>query len=428
MHKLTDDQKVNYLANLVAVSRADGSVSPNESQTIDAASKRIEASRTALKKADALAQSEGFTPTAVGSFSTRIANLEDMMLVSLADGVLDQAEKPIVLAFAKRVGITNEQLQLVLGEVRASLISPEATRACPGCSISVSRNAKFCPECGGSLEISDKAAAVAVEYKIPSVGITLEFAESTASGFVDAVRKAKAAPENAECVKGKKTWYMATWPKEQILAAAKLVEDLKGMRNRKVWLDGSESRWDDIFGFTWCSEQRNTAYRPLEYCFGVDDKRLNLWGCRNARMDWARWSDWFSYGNFKKGGLLKGGHTFVFDKKMIRHELETNLFRFRFCPHLNFKLVETVLEQLPNEVDIRPNGDWMYKEDYDESPGSIKVKEKIEEDGYSYTKEFHSSGVVPRTPALGLQILKRAFQAGGVDSTGLKDVLSYRGE
>jgi hypothetical protein len=28
----------------------------------------------------------------VGSFSVRIANLEDMMLVSLADSVLDQAE------------------------------------------------------------------------------------------------------------------------------------------------------------------------------------------------------------------------------------------------------------------------------------------------------------------------------------------------
>lgn len=425
---LSDDQRITYLANLVAVSRADGSVSPNESQAIEAALKRIGGRKTALKKADTLAQSEGFVPTAVGSFSARIANLEDMMLVSLADGVLDQVEKPVVLAFAKKVGITNEQLQLVLGEVRASLTSPEAMRACPSCSASAPRDAKFCPECGGSLEVSDKAAAVAVDYTIPPAGVAVEFAESTASGFVDAVRKAKAAPENAECVKGKKTWYMAAWPKERISEAAKLVEDLKGMRNRKVWVDGKESRWDDVFGFTWCSEQRNTAYRPLEYCFGVDDKRLNLWGCKNARMDWARWSDWFSYGNFKKGGILKGGHIFVFDKKRIRHELETNLFRFRFCPHLDFKLVEAVLDHLPDEVEVKPKGDWAYKEDYDESPGSIKIKEKIVEDGYTYTKEFHSSGVVPRTSTVGLNILKRALQAAGVEGAGLKGVLSYSGE
>ena len=221
---------------------------------------------------------------------------------------------------------------------------------------------------------------------------------------------------------------MAAWPRERISEAAKLVEDLKGMRNRKVWVDGKESRWDDVFGFTWCSEQRNTAYRPLEYCFGIDDKRLNLWGCKNARMDWVRWSDWFSYGSFKKGGLLKGGHAFVFDKKRIRHELETNLFRFRFCPHLNFKHVEAVLEQLPDEVEVKPKGDWMYKEDYDETPGSIKIKEKIVEDGFSYTKEFHSSGVVPRTPAIGLQILRRAFGVAGVEAAELKGVLTYTGE
>lgn len=425
---LSDNEKITYLANLVAASRVDGSVSPNETLAIDVAQKRIGAKKTALGKADTLAQSDGFTPTVVGSFSVRIANLEDMISVSLADGALDQAEKPVVLSFAKNVGITNEQLQLILAEVRAMLRSEKAMRACPGCSAKVPQEAKFCPECGGSLELSDKAAAVAVEYTIPRTGIAIEFAESTASGFVDAVRKARAAPENAECVKGKKAWYMAAWPKEQISEAAKLVEDLKGMRNRKVWVDAEESRWDDVFGFTWCSEQRNTAYRPIEYCFGVDEKRLNIWGCRNAQMDWMKWCDWFSYGCFKKSGLLKSGYIFAFDKKRIRHELETNLYRFRFCPHLNFKLIEAALENLPNEVEVKPKGDWTYKRDYDESPGSIKIKEKTVEDGYAYTDEYHASGVEPRTPAIGLAILKKAFSTVSADSSVIKGVLSYRGE
>ncbi len=412
----------------MAVSRTDGSVSPNEILAIEAAQKRIGAKKTALRKGDAMAHNDGFKPAVVGSFSARIANLEDMILVSLADGVLDQAEKPVVLSFAKSVGITNEQLQLILTEVRTSLQSEEATRACPICAANVPREAKFCPECGCSLEMSDKAAAVAVEYMIPSAGIAIEFAESTASGFVDAVRKAKVAPENAECVKGKRIWYMAAWPKEKISDAAKLVEDLKGMRNRKVWVDAKESRWDDVFGFTWCSEQRNSAYRPFEYCFGVDDKRLNIWGCKNARMDWATWSEWFSYGSFKKGGLLKGGHVFEFDKKRIRHELETNLYKFRFCPHLNFKLIEAVLENLPDQVEVNLKGDWTYKRDYEESPRSIKIKEKTVEGGYTYTDEYYTSGVAPRTPAIGLAILQKAFSVAGADSTDLKGVLSYRAD
>lgn len=425
---LSEEEQITYLANLVTVSRADGSVSPNETLAIEAAQQRIGAKKTAIRKADTLAQSDGFFPTAVGSFSTRIANLEDMIGISLADGVLDQSEKPAILSFAKKVGITNEQLQLILSEVRASLKAAGDTRACPSCSAKVPGGAKFCPECGGSLELPDKAAAVAVEYTIPSGGIAIEFAESTASGFVDAVRKSKLAPENAECVKGKKTWYMAAWPKGQIDRAAKLVEDLKGMRNRKVWIDAQELRWDDVFGFTWCSEQRNSAYRPLEYCFGVDDKRLNIWGCKNARMDWTTWSEWFSYGSFRNGGLLMSAHVFVFDKKRIRHELETNLYRYRFCPHLNFKLIDAVIENLPDEVEVKPKGDWTYKRDYEELPGSIKIKEKTFEDGYSYVNEYFTSGVAPRTPAIGLSILKKAFGAAGVESSALKGVLSYRGD
>jgi len=426
--KLSDEEKIAYLSNLIAVSRADGSVSPNETHTIEEAQKRIKARKTALRKADTLAQSDGFAPAVVGSFSVRIANLEDMIAVALADGALDQAEKPIVLTFAKSVGITNEQLQTILLEVRASLSSDSTTRACPMCSVKVPKDAKFCPACGGSLEMSDKEAAVAVDYSIPNTGIAIEFAESTASGFVDAVKKAKLATEYAECVKGKKTWYMAAWSKEQIAEATKLAEYLKGMRNRKVWVDAKESSWDEVFGFTWCSKQRNTAYRPIEYCFGIDENRLNIWGCKNARMDWEQWSDWFSYGSFKKGGLLKTGYKFSFDKDRIRHELETNLYKFRFCPHLNFKLIEAVLKNLPDEVDVKPKGDWTYKREYDESPGSIKIKEKTVEGGYSHIDEYYASGVEPRTPAIGLAILKKAFDSVNVDSSCLKGVLSYRSE
>lgn len=425
---LNDDDKLIYLANLIAVSRADGSISPNETHTIEAAKERIRARKDVLKKADIMAQSEGFSIQPVSTFSARIANLEDMMMVALADGALDQAEKPMIIAFAKLVGVTNEQLQLILSEVKNSLRSSNGIRVCPSCSAKVPRAAKFCTECGGGLDKTDKAAGVVVEYSIPSIGVAIEFAESTASGFVDAVRKAKTAPNNAECKKGTKTWYMAAWPQEQIDEAAKLASDLKSMRNRKVWVDGKESRWDDVFGFIWCSDERNAAYRPIEYCFGVDEKRLNLWGCKNSRMDWVKWGDWFSYGSFKKGGLLKSEHVFVFDKKRIRHELETNLYRFRSCPHLNFRLIEAVLAELPDEVEVKPKGQWTYKQDYDDIPGSIKVKEKVVENGYTYTNEFHSSGVIPRSPEVGLNILKRALKAAGLGLSGLNEVFTYSGE
>lgn len=79
-------------------------------------------------------------------------------------------------------------------------------------------------------------------------------------------------------------------------------------------------------------------------------------------------------------------------------------------------------------MDVSSNGNWSYKEDYDESPGSIMITERREEDGYTYTKKFHSSGVVPRTATVGLDILRRAVAAADMKSNELKAVLSYRGE
>ena len=110
---LSNEEKITYLANLFAVARADGSVSPNETQSIEEAQKRIGARKTALRKAETAVEAD-YVATPVGPFSAKIANLEDMVLVSLVDGALDQSEKPVVLEFARRVGVTNDQLKLIL--------------------------------------------------------------------------------------------------------------------------------------------------------------------------------------------------------------------------------------------------------------------------------------------------------------------------
>lgn len=425
---LTNDEKITYLANLYAVARADGSVSPNELRAIEASQKQIKATKTALKKAESLAESSNNATGPMQRLSMNIANLEDMVLVALVDGSLDRAEAPVITGFAKSIGITNDLLKRIVGQAKRVVTEMTATRVCPGCSATAPGDAKFCPDCGDSLTQSDKESAVAITYDIPKTGFTIEFAESTASGFGDAVRKADAAPIHSICVKAKKSWYMAAWPKEQIIEVLAIVRDLKGMRNRKVWVDGEETRWDEVFGFAWCSDERGSAYRPNEYCFGISDKQLNTWGCRQIRMEWNSWADWFSYGSFKKGGLIKGDPKFVFDKKRIRHELETNLFRFRHCPHIDFALIDAVLTSFPDEVRVTTNGPWKYKKDYEHTPGCITVKEKIVDDDYTYVDEYYSSGVVPTSSDVGLTILKEALRSCGRSSSEVKGVLKYRGD
>jgi len=144
-------------------------------------------------------------------------------------------------------------------------------------------------------------------------------------------------------------------------------------------------------------------------------------------MEWTDWADWFGYGSFQKTGLIKNQVSFVFNKERIMHELQTNLYRFRFCPHLNFDLIQTVIDALPDEVTPSEKGPWTYKRDYKDSPGSIKVKFKVVESGYTYTDEFLSCGVVPKSTEVGLDILKKAFQKAGLSSKDIKSFIEYKG-
>ena len=424
---ISDEEKIIYLANVLSMARADGSLSPVESNAIERIQKRLGAKKSDLNRATKLAEASDYKIQPVGHFADRVQNLEDLIYISIVDGKLEDQEKPIIRNFAKDIGVSQDQLSLIVGDVKRLLLSGAAQSKCPNCGAQIPFNAKFCAECGTSIKTADSEKAVSVSYEIPNSGIAIEFAESTASGFVHAVEFAKSAPINATCVKGNKTWYLAAWPSTGIIDTIKLIENLKGMKNRRVYVDGTESRWDEVFGFAWCAETRNTAYRPVEYCFGLDEKRLNIWGCKQARMDWAEWADWFSYGSFKKTGLLKGQVSFVFDKDRIKHELQTNLYKYRYCPHLNFDLAQTVVDALPSEVTPSEKGPWVYKRDYNESPGSIKVKIKVSEDRYTYTDEFFSSGVAPKTPSLGLQILRQAIDACGIADTNIKGVLRFKG-
>jgi len=424
---LTNDQKVYYLSNVIFLARADGKLSPKESDTILKVQKKLGARKSDLNKAHKQAENADFKIVPIGHFVDKVQNLEDLIYISLVDGTLDDTEKPLVIEFAKKINISNEQLNLVVSDVKNLLSSESGSTSCPRCGEKIKNSAKFCPECGTSISEAIEEKSIPVSYDIPNKGIAIEFAESTASGFAHAVRDQKSAPINTTCLKGKKIWYLAAWPVEDISKTSKLIENLKGMRNRKVYIDGEESRWDEVFGFAWCFEERNSAYRPIEYCFGLEEKRLNLWGCKQARMDWTEWADWLGYGSFKNKGIIRDQTSFVFDKKRIRHELETNLFRCRFCPQLRFDLIEAVLEELPDEVTPSEKGPWVYKRDYTESPGAIKIKVKIVNDEYSYTEEYYSSGVAPNSVDLGLNLLKKAFEKCGFKEAEMQGVLDFKG-
>lgn len=423
---LDNEQKVRYLMNVIGLVRADNLLSPRESDAIELIQGSIGARKIELNKAYKMVESQEFSPEVVGAWSDQVKNLEHIIYAALIDGGINANEKSYILNFARQVRISQEQLNIVISDVKSAIISNTQETKCPSCGANITATAKFCPECGSNIVVAEASQSVAVSYEIPTKGVAIEFAESSAANFGMALKAMKSAPINGECTRAKKQWYLACWPKQNIADAFELIDNLKGMRNRKVYLDGEEQQWNDVFDFVYCANARKAAYRPNEYCFGIDEKRLNIWGCRKASMDWNEWSNWFGYGEYSKTGILGRTVTFSFDKSRIRHELETNLYSCRLCPYLRFDLIEAVLEEFPEQVTPSQNGDWRYKRDYSETPGAISVKETTRSDGMSFTDEYYSSGVSPVSVYVGLAILKRAFQRCPVPKEVSTTVLEYK--
>ncbi|NMA42905.1 MAG: zinc ribbon domain-containing protein [Oligosphaeraceae bacterium] len=410
------NEPVPFLANIALVARADGILSAAELGQLEAIRKEYGFKKSDFSAAVRLAESGNHALTLVGTFADQVKNLELILRVAYANSDLDAAEEQLIVDYCHRIGIHQEQLDRILVEVVASL--KQTGKLCPACAAENTPDARFCAKCGVSLD--SQGQDIQVKLDIPKNGIAIEFAESTAMSFPKALELAKATPGYQTCQRNKKPWHLAVYPSGAIVDALPLASELSGIRNRALYIDGKEQQWDEVFGFAWCAVRRATAYRPVEYCFGKDENRLNPWGCKQARMDWTGWADWFCYGKWEKSGFIASKIQWRFDKERIKHELATNLYRCRYCPHLNENLLEAVLRHLPDVVVPSEDNNWDFHQIYEEVPGAIKVIQKERSDGFTYSDEFWTDGIRPKGLHVLADILSKAFREVNADSGIIK--------
>jgi uncharacterized tellurite resistance protein B-like protein len=414
---MTSRDLAQYLANVVHVVRADGQLTPAEETALAAVVADMAGKKKEVKDAVRLASQNEFQAKPVGRYSDQIRNIEDMVYVALADGDLGEAEKARIVQFAGQLGVTQDQVDRIASEAHARATAQSATVACAKCGTQCHDTAKFCPECGTPVQGQTQPQATKFEFDYPKSGVAIEFAETTAATFDGALKAARVSPSYQEIERGKKRWFLAAWPTGSVADTLDVVANLKGVRNRKIYIDGTEYPWEEVFGFLWCGEQREAAYKPVEYCFGADEKRPNLWGCKQLHMDWVQWADWFTYGKWVSKD------TFQFDKGRIAHEVETNSHRLRFCPHLRRNLLQAVFQLMPDRVRVSDREGWKYKENCEQTPNSIKIVQKTTQDGFSYTNEFFTDGVVPVGFDVAKAILKRAFSQCDISDVDIRAIL-----
>ena len=411
------DDIAQYLANVMFVAGADGLLTPAEESALSNIAAEIGAKKRDIQNARARAIDRGFRPQPRGRYSQQIGNLEDMIFLALADGAVQDAETSAIVAFAREIGATQEEIDRVTAEAATRAKAQAGGLACPKCGAQSQPGAKFCAGCGAAIQAVPSATPTSLAFEYPSSGVAIEFAESTAASFAAGLVEAQASPVFQEILREKKRWYLAGWPSGRVGDTLPLVSCLKGIRNRKVYVDGQEHSWDEVFGFLWCLEQRTVAYRPVEYCFGGEEKRPNLWGCKQLSMEWTESAEWFSYGRFASKDV------FCFDKERMAHELNVGLHKVRYCPHIRPLLIDAVLRHIPDKVRATRREGWDYRESYQQTPNSIKLVKRGVYDGVTMTDELYSDGVVPVGFAVANAILSKALAECNIRDVDVRVIL-----
>ena len=122
---MTKDEQIQYLANIFYVARADGRVSTLEDSMVEELSKGINAGYLETRNALDLSMAKDFTFTFPKRFSDRIRNLEDMLCVAYCENGLDDMEKKVIVDFAKQIGITQKEIDVIRKETKARLQNKE---------------------------------------------------------------------------------------------------------------------------------------------------------------------------------------------------------------------------------------------------------------------------------------------------------------
>jgi tellurite resistance protein len=123
---MNQQEQIEYLANIYYLASADGNFEVDEDYILQDIAKGIGAGYLETRKALDLSQQKDFHLNLPKRYSEKLRCLEDMLLVALSDKKLHQMEKKIVVAFAKQLGVNQEQFDIIREETQERIKSIKA--------------------------------------------------------------------------------------------------------------------------------------------------------------------------------------------------------------------------------------------------------------------------------------------------------------
>jgi uncharacterized tellurite resistance protein B-like protein len=348
MDGLTRRDRIGYLANVLRIAHADGELSGTERHVFDEVAARLGANASEIAGARQILFSGEVEVQQAGNPASQLANYDDMLVMAMSDGRLEDAEKLNLEESASVLGLSQADVNMALRRAANRLAA-------------IRERLPVAPS------LPDREEAVHTP-PTPPTGTRTERGFSSAK---PPVRKT-VAPHLSERMKGPWEPRHARPPAEPEAQASApppapaeatlpptpspppAPEPMPPPEPTPV--PSAETP------LARCMLARERATDGPTYCYGIGTTAANPWGCRLACMPLMPGAEWLACGTFRDG------HNFVFDRERITQLLEQNLSTASTCPHLCLTQVMRTLAAFPARA--MPGPLWTWRDAASDEPGT----------------------------------------------------------
>jgi hypothetical protein len=370
---MTRSEKITYLANILAVALADQQISRPETMAMRDVLGRLGAGDDLLQAARDLLDREGaYALTPLADPADGMRNIEDMVLLALADGALQPDESALIEGFLSDLGFAQADMDMIVRRTQTRL-----------------RDLGLAVTVGGATRRERARVAEAKRNPPPPPPPPPPPLPS---------RHAAPVPEVSRALP-----VAATVAPVPAVPAASPVIPPSGLPEKLAA----------------CVQRRAQAPEGACYCFGLPDRPLNPWACRLLDMDWTPGAAWLRLGRFRDD------ETFVFDGDAIRAGLQERLAGVAACPYLLAGWAMRACASLPSRASTA--GRWRHRVAPAGASGAVTVSVRTYRHGCARSETLTADGLEPTDGRDAWRMIRRAAQQA-VTAADLKRLQSYGGQ
>ncbi len=407
---LSGPEKVAYLANVISLAGVDRKAEPEKRLFLRDVADRIGASETHLQEASELVSSGRYRLKPGPDPATRMANIEDMVSMSLVDGEMNNNETRPIDSLAGIMKLSNADMDQVIKRSRNRLRTFRADNPQINPGSGQKENLRPHPQ---PSELSKTADAPGLQSFKGQYRQSPELMDTP--GQMVAPDGAGVAPGiepvttdyRAPSERQKHTPQIEWSDKEERPTAEIVSETSRETRSVSETQSGfqTEKNETDKESVTSCMRKRERSEYPVEYCFGAGSGKVNPWGCRLLNMDWCPEADWLTCGQFRDD------RAFLVNKEGIGKMLAERMKLVSSCPYFNRSFARTFLDEMP--AIIMKSRRWGYRR---AAPGAqvkrtIYFREYIQ--GLPTSVRIDADGMSPESNREAMILIENAGKKAG---------------